>query len=205
MANQELHDLAKKIAPLIGYEYDEKASRNYDGGLMEPHLSSANGAIYIHAISYGAQKGRLSIAVSWPVGKNHQNFFVSEYRRNGRTSRITANAKKTPEQIAKDLKSRLLPDAESLWQEAVKDMNSAQNYQDGKIAAMKKVAGLLGKSTDERDFQRDSQSWYVSNANSRYDKVTVHSATSIKVEIDADLENVEKIIEFVKTLKTEAK
>lgn len=197
----ELHELAKKIAPLIGYEYDEKASRNYDGDLMLPHLSSANGQIYFGDINYGHAKGRLHISVSWPTGRNRQNFFVSQSRRNGRKPDITVAGTKSVEQIAKDIKNRLLPDAESLWQEAARDMNSANEYQDGKIAAMKKVAALLGKSTDERDFSRDSQSWYINNNNKRYDRVIVHSASSIKVEIDANVDNIEKIIEFAKSLE----
>lgn len=202
MNTQELHELAKKVAPLIGYEYIERF--NFNEGKLNQWAKiecpqPGVGALYVEP---SQEKGKIAIAVAWPragADLGWQNFTVSAYRLNDRKSSIRVSEAKTPEQIAKEIKRRLWPDAESLYQEAYKDMVNAGDYQNARRNAIIGIAEVLGKTPGHDVRENDLKGhFYFNNVEG---EVTVSSATCIKVEYTAkNVEQARKIIEFLKTL-----
>ena len=206
--NKQIHELAQQVAPLIGYHYSVVRNLDPDGTLRHWAVIEKDGEdgklvgkLSFGLIGYGHMKNRIEIGVAWP--QNPTNFgtkTVEHYNRKGRRTDITVSAEKSAEKIAKDIKSRLLADAESLYAEAQKNLDADLAYSARKRAAIEKVAGLLGKTITGREMESDrSPTFYVGKSyNSR---VTVHSGTSIKVELDVNDSNIAKVIEFAKSLE----
>ena len=154
-------------------------------------------------MEYGHNKSRISIAISWPnTGPEHGYRAVSiqSYERDrlgggDKKTSINVSGDKLPEQIAKDIKSRLLADAEWLYQEAAAKMNRELDYTAKKKAAVDAVAKLCGTTASERDYEGTSYFHPYKNYNC---KVTVISGDSFRVEIDVnDINKVKKLIDYV--------
>ena len=208
MNTNELHELAKKIAPLIGYEYPTErgwpGNFDNDGTLRDGWsrlVRKENGeivvAITIDPVEYGHSKGRIDINVSWPCASakdGYQRYYISGSQRNDRKASISVSGDKSLEKIAKDIKSRLLSDAESLYQEATAVMNKELDYKAKKKAAVDAIAKLTGHKADARDYERTP--YFYPNKNYNV-KVTVNTSNSFKVEIEVDsIDKVEKLLEF---------
>lgn len=158
MNTQELHELAKKIAPLIGYEYPTERGwpGNFDNDgtlrdgwarLVRKENGEIVGAVTIDPVEYGHSKGRIEIAISWPnTGPAHgyRSVVIADGERwrlggGDKKTSITVAGDKTPEQIAKDIKSRLLADAEWFYQQAAAKMNRELGYAAKKKASEQKL------------------------------------------------------------------
>ena len=206
MTTQELHELAKKVAPLIGYEYaEDRNPASWPNANELSHFahikSGEKGSLWLEA---SRSPGRIVIAVAWPragASQGYRNFVIEGYRNKDRQTSISVTATKTPEQIARDIKNRLLTDAESLYQEAYGDMIRDAEYNDAKRNAAIKVAALTGNEAHSARSDRDVRYSYNLRDVPVYTNIEIRSATNIRVEIDADVDNIEKIIEFVKSLK----
>lgn len=214
VAAKELHELAKAVAFHLGYHYelgkpsdwpgnlDHEGNLRHHARIVRVQNGEIQGALYVEHIEANRRdrQGRYSINVAWPTGRSSGVKTVSAYRLNGRKSSITVSTEKSPAQIAKDIKNRLLSDAESLYQEAAGYIKSENDYEDGKYRAAAKVAQLLGKPF-KRPEHYDSRdiSFHVGEGYNKH--IEVSSATSIKVKIDTDEHGIEKIVEFLKTLE----
>lgn len=213
MNTQELHELAKKVAPLIGYEYLDVENRNDgvtrfpEGGLNRyariTHPTIGQGSLWIEE---GRTAGRVVVAVAWPRGDEAQGwqiFTVNQmYRKPEETkiSEISVSASKSPEQIAKDIKRRLLADAEALYQEAYSTMIGDRNWKSARVNAIIEIADVVGKTPGHGVRENDLRGhFYFNNVEGQ---VEVRSASNIKIEYDArNVEQAKKIIEFLKTLQ----
>jgi hypothetical protein len=203
MTNKELHELAKKVGDQIGYIWypgDNESREERDGLRASARIRSESGALYFAEITYGASKGRISIAVSWPssAAMGWQVYHVAQSRRNGRTAEITVAGSKTPEQIAKDIKSRLLADAESLYQEARKEMQAAIDFRENRRVSVKQLANALGERVPERI--DDEVSFWIDRG--RYlGTAKLVGERDVNFSFTANIEQAAKVIEFIRSLK----
>ena len=213
MNTNELHELAKKIAPLIGYEYPTErgwpGNFDTDGTLRDvcPRLVRKEngeivGAITIYPIEYGHRKGRLSIELSWPntgPERGYRTISIMSYERDrlgggDKKTSITVAGDKSPEQVAKAIKSRLLSDVEWFYQKAAEKMKVELDYETKRKAAIDAVAELTGHKVHERDYDHTP---YFHNHGNYNVKVTVNASNSFRVEIEVDtVDKVEKLLEF---------
>ena len=195
--NQNVHELAKKIASLIGYEYKPEQNELHSGELhRNARIQGANGALWLGVVGYGSSKGRVEVSVAWPLRSDGRSYTLSSYRHDGKKTSITMSGDKTPEQMASDIQKRLLPDAGFLYKKAADALTRENDWREAKVAAMQKVAKLcFGEKPDGyADADRSPTFYFGSDSSIR---VTVNSATSIKVEIDTNVDNIDKVAEFL--------
>ena len=198
MDNKALQELAQKVAPLIGYDCVRSPNENMK-------LAGEKGALYMSVISYGPAKGRIHIGISWPSAPERGYRVYTVYDRKDRKTDITVSGTKTAEQIAKDIKNRFLADAESLWLEANAAMQRDIEYHNKRKAANIKLAELTGNRVPERYEENRDTTYYVKPGEFTNAQARVCYGNEVKFEFTTSLENAERVIEFIRSLKKEPK
>ena len=199
-SNHNVHDLAKKIASLIGYDYKPEQNGLRSGELhWNARIQGANGALWLGGVGYGSSKGRVEVSVAWPLRSNGGSYTLSSYQHDNKKTSITVSGSKTPEQMASDIQKRLLPDAEFLYKKAATALAQENDWLTQKQAAILKVAALCKADIPKSSYPGDRDGLFYFNRDMNI-RLRVSSATSIKVEIDANVDNIDKVAEFLATI-----
>ncbi len=96
--------------------------------------------IYIAKDGY-RHRGRIVISGSWPRSKKSNSVFCP---RDGKGGAITVAESKSPEQIAKDIVRRFLPEYREAYAEQVRLKQNEETYEDNKTALTRDLAQALG-------------------------------------------------------------
>lgn len=130
----------KSIAKILGFELDNRNEEYYWGFNRE--ISRGNKKLWVVALSYGT-KDRIMISGSYP--RDAKGSYINPYGYNeSRADKISVAASKTPEQIAKDITKRLLPEVERCLGIVQKQIDQNDNYHSSRKETIKYVADKTG-------------------------------------------------------------
>ncbi len=139
-------DQVQEIGKFLGMEFDEEYAQkherdwNYWG-----QVKNGNKVISFHTADFKL-KDRWQIRAEFPRDAKGQ--IQTAY--NFKWPEITVSMTKEAEKIAKDIKSRLLPEYELQLAETIKRNEAADNYRNGRLRTMQMIADFLGvKSPDD--------------------------------------------------------
>lgn len=99
-------------------------------------ISDGNSFLSISIISWGANKGRIVI-------RGDYNIFYQFLPYKKEKTEITVTPTKTPEQIAKDIKNRLLPTYQKQLKEAQGKKQAHDNFKDNEKATLESIASFM--------------------------------------------------------------
>lgn len=155
--------------------------------------------------SFGGWAARGRIRVSF-VRPRNKGSYVDLWNKVGSGKvadpEISVAETKTPEKIARDIESRLLPESEIVFILAKEKIAEQNAYQDAKSAAIEKVAKLTGNESKFGHTERTRETFYLHSAcgPSRDAQIRVNSATSFDITVSTpSLAQATALIEFLKS------
>ncbi len=187
----------KEIGKSLGMEFDqqeiEKREYGPTGGLWNYRSQLKNGTkrISFHTGDY-KHKDRWQIHAEFPRDAHGQ--LNTAY--NTKWPEITVSMTKEAEKIAKDIKSRLLPEYELQLAETIKRNEEADNYRNGRLRAMQTIADFLGVPRPTNDQQANIYPERGCELVGVY-KIEPYSEGKIKMDVEC---SPEKAIEILKLL-----
>ncbi len=184
---KEMDDKVREIGKFLDMEFDkEGASKRKRGWNYWAELKNGKKTRSFHTSDFELQ-GRWEIRAEFPRDNKRQlQTIYGDHQ-----PEITVSMNKSAEKIARDIKSRLLPEYESQLVEVLARIESSNKYEAGKLATKKKIVDFLGVSIHEAN-----GCLYPDGQRGVY-KIEANSEKTVKfdVEVGAD-----KAIEILKIL-----
>lgn len=142
---------------------------------------------------------RLSIYAKYPAP------FDGDYRYQKPSESITVAYSKTAAQIAKDIKRRLLPGYKEKLAEEINKDDARQASHDEFVETLTVIGEAVGVKPHSfnRGWKKQDEATVSSTKLHYFSVKGSPGATSMKVEVSLDKENVLKLVEFLKTLGPE--
>ncbi|MBU0959463.1 MAG: hypothetical protein KKB31_05960 [Nanoarchaeota archaeon] len=130
--------IAQKIAEAMGWGMEVNENN------WNPIILKGDEKLLISIETYGTTKGRVVI-------KGHYGVFSAHLPYRHDKTEITVSPTKTPEQIAKDIKSRLLPTYQKILAEAQEAKKREDDYQANKKSLLVDVATFIPSPNIKED------------------------------------------------------
>ena len=180
---------ALKMEPVFTNRYGEPLTDNHafmQDNLVE-RLSISNGCY-----SGSHKPGRLVIRGEFPEGAARNVYDPAKY------TEITCDENKSPEQIAKDIERRLMPEYRESLKVVLERIDSEEKYIMKRSAIIEKIAKHLGlgvRDDDRRDPMRHPSIWI------RYGRavrnIAAYSDEKVKFEVEADADLAIRILTLI--------
>ncbi len=140
-------DQVREIGRHLGMEFDEEyAQKNERNWAYRSHLKNGNKTIAFHSGEYKF-KDRWQIRAEFPRDAKGQTQTAYNFKR----PEITVAMSKPAEKIARDIKSRLLPEYGTALKDVLARIESSNKYSAGRMDQIGRVADFLGmpRPTDD--------------------------------------------------------
>lgn len=187
MEKQEFTDKIQKVADILGYQMTVPEESFYN----QAELLKDNIKIYVRNGGYG-NEGKITISGSYPHDCHGQ---LSTYGL--KKPSISCSDSKTPEQIARDIQKRFLPDYMEDLAKVIKMNENTQQQADARYTTLKIIADFLD-ITPEKDHKNEYNLpiWHVLP---ELQKLEVsYDGTIIDLQIELTLEQTLKILSILK-------
>lgn len=184
---------ALKMEPIFTSRYGERLNDNH--AFMQDNLGerlSISNGCYL-----GSHKpGRLVVRGEFPEGAANSVYEPARY------TEITCDENKSPEQIARDIERRLMPEYGESLKVVLERIDNEKKYIAKRSAMIQKIANHLGlrvEDDDRRDRTRYPNIWI------RYGKavrnIVAYSDEKVKLEVEADADLAIKILAVIDEAK----
>lgn len=184
---QKLDEKVKEVGAHLGLKFDEEYPLTRENGWnYYAHLK--NGHAFL-TFQYGGyhHPNRWEVSGGFPSYKGQS---TGPY---GKNFSITLSGEKTPEKIAKDIKSRLMLGYLPALEKAEKALAEAIKYHTGKLESIRKVARFLGVDEPTEDRQVIYPSSNIPGLAGVY-KIESYDENEIKFEVKTTPEKTIKIL-----------
>lgn len=187
---QTLTQIAIALSGQWTAEMDKVDGPEYHSASSSGELIRADG-LTIRVSSGGwAHKDKNHFAFSRPRNAKGEYPTLWEDRNQLPDPSINTSDSKSPDKIAKDIVSRLLPDAEKVFALANERIASDNAYASNKLNALRAVCATLGKEDIPTDHYSKEPRYEVTiggfdESSKGYGKVRVNSAESIDIELSS--------------------
>jgi hypothetical protein len=125
--NKKAHSLFRQVAEMLGMEEINK-SRDAQWRGESREFTDGRRTIWLSSGCYSNKDGTLSAAGTYPKNSKGEATWPCGY--NGINPKINISIKKTAENIAKEIRSRLYPLYDPLLEKAEAEVKSSNNYWD---------------------------------------------------------------------------
>lgn len=152
--NWALHDkqviLLHAVAKALGWSVKKEREADRTDYRPSAGIEIVNGleGLYLSIGSYGNPEQRIGVSGQYPRDAKGQHINAPY---NEEFPRITVSSTKTPEQIAKDITRRLLPEYRRLLAYVTNQATQANNYEAASVGALQIVKGF---ALDEWEAER---------------------------------------------------
>ncbi len=191
--DQVLDDQVRGVATHLGWEFDEEYATKHERGWG--YYSQLKNGMKALGFSTGDYKfkDRWSIRAIFP--RDDKGQLNTAY--NFKWPEMTVSMAKTPEQIAKNIKSRLIPEYERQLAEVLIKIESSNRYHSGKLAQIIKVATYLGLPTPTDDNRMSLYPGHETCNGHGVHRIEAYSEDKVKFEVEI---GADKAIEILKLL-----
>jgi hypothetical protein len=184
------------------HDHDDKDYRNANWQRLAKRMPDGRELLLSINYSWHSNNAKLDIRGEYPCAANGKEPSVLNYQETAPT--IGAGALKSPEQIAVDIKRRLLPEVEALYARYLVRIAQQDEFHAEKLHAAKTLSKALGcDKLNHEDSERDHviHAISINDVIDGYGDFTVSGGNSIKLEIRSmNLATALKFAEVIKTL-----
>jgi hypothetical protein len=183
-AEERLEKIAPRVAYLLGYELVDR-----DDTHIAELLSPVGYRIFLNP---GWQGGydKLSIGAAWPLDDERRQV-TSSY--DASIPRINVSFTRKPEDIAKEIQRRFLPEWEPLWQKAMARLESSRSHEHSTKSNAVQLAEIVGVDPSEVD-RGGKFSLYRSSIFPESISDVKVSGDSVTLELHTDVEGAKEIL-----------
>lgn len=186
---KEMDGKVQEIGKFLNMDLDEEATRRRERDWNYfAELKNGTKMLSFHTSDYKL-KDRWQIRAEFP--RDNKGQLQTGY--NDPWPEITVSMSKTPEKIARDIKSRLLPEYEAQLEKVIVRNETSNKYHAGRLAMMQKIAEFLGMPKPDDDTKSDLFPEYEKGVH----RITACSEDKVKFDVEV---SPEKAIEILKIL-----
>lgn len=187
---EQAEKIIQSVCEIMGFELDE---REVDYWCFAREISKGDIKLFIRADSYG-HKGKFEIIGSYPRDSKGQ--YINPYDYNeSRADKINVSMTKTPEQVAKDIERRLMPEYLLRLAKIKKRIDESDNYHLSRQETIKQIAKATGFEISTH--VEDGAIYFYDDGLS----IDVKPRSGHKVDISIGGLSSEKAIQVLKLLK----
>lgn len=188
---EKLDGVVKAVGAHLGLKFDEEwASKRETGWNYHAYLTNGHTSL---SLQYGDYKNpnRWVISGDFPRYKGE---YMKPY---GENFQIAVSGEKPAEKIAKDIKSRLLPDYLGALAKAEECLEKTTKYHAGKLEAIRKVARFLEVPEPEEGKEVIYLSFDKELLGSHVYKIESYDESSVKFDVETSPEKAIRILQIL--------
>lgn len=183
---KEWDDKVREIGKFLNMEFDQEYADKQEGSWNYwSQLKNGNKAVSFHVGDYKF-KDRWMIHAVFP--RDDKGQLNTAY--NVKCPEMTVSMAKTAEQIAKNIKSRLIPEYERQLAEVLIKIEKSNKHHAGKLAQITRVAQYLGIDPPTDDNRASIFPGYEKGVH----KIEAYSEKTVRFDVEASAEDTIKIL-----------